>query len=215
MKPTRTMKIGLIASLVLNAALSLFVLHLSEKFYKENGNLSFKIYVLEEKLQYSEWRRFEEPLRLVITERRGNEWYAMFTRGYNDTDYVFISNLNNDLDELKYIVRTTVDSGIPLWWTMKTYFRESTMGTNLTHKKNRDGSRDGGRFGKNSSHGNLSKLNDLEYDVESFVRYWKKHIAWRPPDEWTVRYTFGQARAAKLKLIHSEAEKKIGRYSTK
>ena len=112
--------------------------------------------------------------------------FVKIGRGYRG--YQIVTDLPDvDRTALDFIYWTCVDSGIDIAFLMHVLWTESRFGTNLSHKVNKDGTKDGGWFGINYKDHNEATKGTPYTDVYKFIKKYRKLEAY-PKHEWPSRY---------------------------
>lgn len=132
---------------------------------------------------------------------KSGEWFIFMQIGESPYDHIFASNLDLNLGNLRYIYKVCADSGVPFWFVNETLFRESRMGTNVRHPRNRDGSIDAGDFGLNSRNHHPSSLGNPRKDVYKFISFFRRHVEKYDESKWNAVYRLGETRARKYGII--------------
>lgn len=121
-------------------------------------------------------------------DKRTKDFFTFLKVGRSYMGYEIISDLHGiDRTAFDYIFWTCVDSGIDIPFLMHVLWTESRFGTNITHKLNRDGSKDGGWFGINYKDPREAEKSSPYTDVYKFIKKYRKLESF-PKSEWASRY---------------------------
>lgn len=118
--------------------------------------------------------------------------------------YSYATTLAVKKSDLDFVLNATKKHDVEWLFTLQVLWRESRMGTNMNHKVNYDGSKDGGPFGINSRYKPSHKTGNMREDVYDYMVYYDKYISPYPRHEWMVRYQYGDRKATELGLIRGE-----------
>lgn len=119
---------------------------------------------------------------------RTKDFFTFIKVGRGYKGYEIISDLKGvDRTAFDFIFWTCVDSGIDIPFLMHVLWTESRMGTNIDHKINRDGTKDGGWFGINYKDPREAEKSSPYTDVYKFIKKYRK-LEQFPKEEWASRY---------------------------
>lgn len=153
---------------------------------------------LKEALRIAEASKPEFVATECASNRDGSVEYFTLIRFRGR--YIWKTNLDVD-PVLSEILRLTDSANVETKFVIHRLFRETRIGTNLKHKKNYDGSIDGGWFGLNSKVHPIWNLGDVIHQTSLFINYFNTNM--RPYDNstWNVRYEYGEKKAKELGLL--------------
>jgi hypothetical protein len=119
---------------------------------------------------------------------RTKDFFSLVKIGRGYRGYQIVTDLPDvDRAAFDFIYWTCVDSNIDISFLLHVLWSESRFGTNITHKVNKDGTKDGGWFGINYKDPNEASKGTPYTDVYKFIKKYRKLEAY-PKHEWASRY---------------------------
>lgn len=115
--------------------------------------------------------------------------FLKISRAGEQVGYEIITDLPDiDRHAFDFMYKVCLDSSVDIPFFLETWWLESRCGTNTNHKKNRDGTIDGGDLGINHKDPKEAMKGTPYTDIYKFIKKYRK-LEKFPRKEWRSRYS--------------------------
>lgn len=148
--------------------------------------------------------------RFRYYDAKTKDVFLYYSVGNSERDFVAVTNLKGiDFPMLTKIIHKTTASGVDLEFTTRALWEESRFGSNTRHRKNSDGTIDGGWFGINpiwqKRHGKFSIDHYPMDDCERFfIPIFHETVKIYDRKHWRLAYQLGSEKLKKIGILPKE-----------